>query len=112
MPRASARVIKMLRQKFDQQWSMRKSESTQGEMDRMLGLVRSSIIQVDARLRGPTLAVEDLMRLEEGNVLMFDYPTQKPIDILVNGKLKYHGTPASNGRKKAIHIDALHNPTL
>lgn len=88
------------------------SESTEAEMHRMLELVKPSIRNTtpDARLRGPTLSVEDLMRLQEGNVLMFDYPTSKPIDILVNGKLKYHGTPASHGRKKAMHIDALHHP--
>lgn len=105
-------IIKMLRQKFDQQWSMRKSESTEAEMHRMLELVKPSTLHLDARLRGPTLSVQDLMSLDEGNVLMFDYPTQKHIDILVNGKLKYHGTPASTGRKKAMQIEALHDPTL
>ncbi|MBL8214348.1 MAG: flagellar motor switch protein FliM [Bryobacterales bacterium] len=105
-------IIKMLRQKFDQQWSMRKSESTEAEMTRMLDLVKPSTLHLDARLRGPTLSVQDLMSLDEGNVLMFDYPTQKHIDILVNGKLKYHGTPASHGRKKAMQIEALHDPAL
>lgn len=104
-------IIKMLRQKFDQQWSMRKSESTEEEMDRVLRLIKPSLLHVDARLRGPTLLAEDLMRLNEGDVLTFDYNVQKPVDLLVNGKLKYRGKLASVGRKKAFKIDDLYQVT-
>jgi flagellar motor switch protein FliM len=103
-------IIKMLRQKFDQQWSMRKSESTATERDRMLNLIKPALIHMDARLRGPTLVAEDLLNLEEGDVLTFDYPVQKPLDLLVNGKLKYRGSLAARGRKKAFHIDEIFQP--
>src|ERR1700741_3485597 len=46
-------VIKMMRQKFDQQWSVRKSESTEAERDRIFRLVRQSVIRLDSRLEGP-----------------------------------------------------------
>jgi len=97
-------VIKMLRQKFDQQWSIRKSESTKEEQARMLHLIRPSTLHLDARLRGPTLTVEDLMRLEEDDVLTFDYATEKPIDLMLNGSMKFRGYPATTGRKKAFEI--------
>ena len=45
-------IIKMLRQKFDQQWSVRKSESTEEERSRMLRLIKPSILKLDARLVG------------------------------------------------------------
>ena len=35
-------IIKMMRQKFDQQWSVRKSESTEAERQRIFRLVRQS----------------------------------------------------------------------
>ncbi|MBI4907628.1 MAG: flagellar motor switch protein FliM [Acidobacteria bacterium] len=98
-------IIKMLRQKFDQQWSMRKSESTMDEQERLLKLVKRSSIFVDARLRGPTLQVSDLMKLETGDVLSFDYGLDKPIDLMLNGNLKFHGYPATTGRKKAFEIN-------
>lgn len=97
-------IIKMLRQKFDQQWSMRKSESTRAEQQRILKLIRPANIFLDARLQGPTLLVEDLMRLDEGDVLTFDYGVSKPVDLLINGSLKYKGSLASMGRKKAFEI--------
>jgi flagellar motor switch protein FliM len=99
-------IVKMLRQKFDQQWSMRKSESTVEEQLRLLRLIRPANVQLDARLRGPTLLVEDLMNLNEGDVLTFDYAVERHIDLLVNGRLKFRGTPAAIGRKKAFQIDA------
>lgn len=101
-------VIKMLRQKFDQQWSVRRTESTPDEQVRMLRLVRPATILLDARLQGPRLSVEDMMRLKIGDVLTLDYPVERPVSFLVNGRLKYHGHVATTGRKKAFLIEELH----
>jgi len=97
-------VIKMLRQKFDQQWSVRKTESTDSEQERILHLIQPSRVQMDARLSGPTLTVEDLLALEEGDTLTFDYPTEKQLSLMVNGRMKYTGAVGTNGRKKAFQI--------
>jgi flagellar motor switch protein FliM len=98
-------IVKMLRQKFDQQWSIRKTESTEAEQRRVLRLLSPSAFHFDARLRGPMLAVEDLLRLETGDVLTFDFPVHKPVDLMVNGQLKYRGQIASVGRKKAFQVE-------
>jgi flagellar motor switch protein FliM len=100
-------VIKMMRQKLDQQWSMRKSESTQDDQMRMLRLVERAGVFVDARLQGPSLLMHHLLELNEGDVLTFDYPVEKPIDLLLNGKLKFRGMPVTTGRKKAFQISAI-----
>jgi len=98
-------IIKMMRQKFDQQWSVRKSESTNVEQGRILDLIRPSLVQIDVSLEGPALTMQDLMKLEEGDVLSFDYPVDKPLDMLVNGKLKYHGHIATVGQKLGFAIE-------
>jgi flagellar motor switch protein FliM len=97
-------VVKMLRQKFDQQWSVRKTEATDGDHVRVLNLIRPAALQIDARLRGPTMAVGTLLELQEGDVLAFDFPVNKPIDLTVNGKLKYQGEIVTTGRKRALEI--------
>src|SRR5229473_8434713 len=102
-------IIKMLRQKFDQQWSVRKTQATEEEHARMLRLVRPANLRLDLRLRGPTLDVETLLGLEEGDVLAFDYSTSRPLDLLVNGALKYRGEAVSAGQKRAILIQELSN---
>lgn len=97
-------VIKMLRQKFDQQWS-RKAESKVDEQERILRLLQTSKVEVDARLQGPTVRVEDLMGLEPGDVLRFDYAIEKPLDLLTNGKLKFHGHVAAARNRRAFLLE-------
>jgi flagellar motor switch protein FliM len=97
-------VVKMLRQKFDQQWSVRKTEATGDEHTRMLRLIRPALVSLDARLQGPKLGVQALLDLQAGDVLVFDYPTERPIDLAVNGCLKYEGEIVVTGRKRAFQI--------
>lgn len=104
-------IIKMLRQKFDQQWSVRKTEVTEDEHSRILRLIKPASLHVDARLQGPTLAVEDMMRLECGDVLTFDYGADKPVDMLINGKLKFRGHIVSTGKKKAFAVQQAFKAT-
>src|SRR5438477_12445587 len=78
-------VIKMMRQKFDQQWSVRKTHASHAEQARILRFLREGLLSVEARLEGPTLTVRDLLRLSEGHLLTFDFPVERPIEILVNG---------------------------
>src|SRR6202158_3793271 len=77
-------VIKMMRQKFDQQWSVRKTRASEAEQARVLRFLRQATVTLEARMEGPTLSVEDLLALDEGHVLTFDYPVERPIELLVN----------------------------
>jgi len=43
-------VIKMMRQKFDQQWSVRKSHASEGEQVHFLNRLRDAQFQIEARL--------------------------------------------------------------
>ncbi|MFN0106878.1 MAG: flagellar motor switch protein FliM [Bryobacteraceae bacterium] len=97
-------IIKMLRQKFDQGWSNRRGAASEEEKGRVLRLIRPAKVQVDARLQGPTLRLEDLMELKEGDVLAFDYSSTKPIHVLVNGKLKYLGQIVAAGNKRSLQL--------
>ena len=97
-------VVKMLRQKFDHHWSMRKTKATEAEHERMLQIIGAAPLNLDARLTGPRLSVETLMALEEGDVLEFDYARERPLDLWVNGKLKHRGEVVAGGRKRAFSI--------
>jgi len=103
-------VVKMLRHKFDQQWSVRKSQSTEKDQSRILRLARSAHMRLDGRLTGPTMTVADLMDLAEDDVLTFDYPVGRPVDLMVNGKLKYHGHVVTAGHKRAFQIEEIFLP--
>ena len=97
-------IVKMLRQRFDQQWSVRKTESTEAEQARVLSLVKAANVRIDARLEGPTLTVGDLMALKPGDVLAFDYPVHRELDLSLNGKIKFRGGIGCSGRKRAFFV--------
>jgi flagellar motor switch protein FliM len=103
-------IMKMMRQRFDQQWSVRRTQSSQEEHSRILRLVKPSDVRMEARLRGPRLSLQDLLRIEPGQVLTFDHNLEKPMDFLINGKLKFHGHIVNAGRKRAFHVQEFHNP--
>jgi flagellar motor switch protein FliM len=103
-------IIKMLRQKFEQQWSVRRAESTMDEQMRMYRLVRPAHLRLDARLEGPTLLVEDMASLKVDDVLTFDFPVERPLNLLVNSRLKYKGCLVTTGQKKAFLIEEIHAP--
>jgi flagellar motor switch protein FliM len=100
-------VIKMMRQKFDQQWSVRKTHASEAEQERVLRILRGSWLTLEGRLAGPTLTVENLLTLDEGHLMTFDYPVGRPIDLLVNGAARFTGHIVAAGKKRGILVDAL-----
>ena len=104
-------IIKMMRQKFDQQWSVRKTESTDLEQMRILDLIRESGMTLEARLEGPTIRMEDLIRLEQGDILSFDYPLRRSLQCSINGTRKFRGRMVSSGEKLAFEVqDVIQRP--
>jgi flagellar motor switch protein FliM len=102
-------IIKMLRGRFDQQWSMRRTDASSEHQERMLNLVKPARLLLDARLAGPMLQVGDMLKLKAGDVLQLDYPVSRPLHLLVNGKIKYEGFMVGTSRKKGFRIDSLVN---
>jgi flagellar motor switch protein FliM len=97
-------IIKMMRQKFDQQWSLRKSASTDQEQARVLDLIRTSALRSEVVLTGPHLLLKDLMNLEQGDIVSFEYPTSRPLDLVLNGEKKYRGEIVNAGRRAAFRV--------
>lgn len=100
-------IIKMLRQKFDQQWSVRKTQSNDEERARIMRLLQPATLVMDARLNGPTLNVDNMLNLKPGDLLAFDYSFDRPVDLFINGKRKFHGHIVSVGRKKGFRVEDL-----
>src|ERR1022692_467948 len=100
-------VIKMMRQKFDQQWSVRKTHASESEQRRVLRVLRQAALRLEARMEGPTLAVRDLLQLRVGNLLTFDFPVDRPIELTVNGAHKFTGQVVSTGKKRACLVELV-----
>jgi flagellar motor switch protein FliM len=100
-------VIKMMRQKFDQQWSVRKTTATEAEQARGLRMLRDAALTLEARLEGPRLSVRDFLALEEGFLLTFDFPIEHPIELLVNGERKFSAQIVTTGKKRACMLEEV-----
>ncbi len=96
--------IKMIGQKFDQQWSLRKTRSSDTEQDRMLALIQPAKVRVDAALTGPMVTVRDLLALKAGDILTFDIPTERPVAVFVNGLPKLSGHIRRERTSRALLI--------
>jgi flagellar motor switch protein FliM len=100
-------VIKMLRQKFDQQWSLRRTPGSESDHERLLARLRPVRLRLDTRLEGATLSMESLLAMKKGDVLAFDYPLERPLSVSVNGRRKYLGEILESHRKRAVRISEL-----
>jgi flagellar motor switch protein FliM len=103
-------IIKMLSHKFAEQWTIRKTEPTEEEMNRVFERVRPSKIEVDARLRGPTLSMRDLLRLKVGDVLTFDYPAGRDLSVELNGKHKFDCQIVVSNKKRSFKVTQATDP--
>jgi len=99
-------IAKMMRQKFDQQWSMRRTQPTEAEQTAMLERIRPARLSLDVRLQGATLLTRDLLQLAEGDVLCFDFPRERALAGLLNGKSRYRGRVVATGRKLGFVLEA------
>lgn len=97
-------IVKMLRQKFDQHRTIRRTQATEDEHARLLRLIRPAWLHLDARLQGPTLAIPELLDLAEGDILCFDFPETRPVDLTVNGSVKFEGAVVAAGGKRGFQV--------
>ncbi len=97
-------TIKMMRQKFDQQWSVRKVEPGGAEQARMLRMLRPATLLLDARLEG-SIRARQLAEMKSGDVLSFDYPVHRQLECMVNGKPKFKGHIVANNMKLGFQIE-------
>jgi len=100
-------VIKMMRHRFDQQWSVRKTHASEAEQMRILRVLREASLSLEVRLEGPTLTVRDLLELSEGHLLTLDYPAGRSVELLVNGAHKFAGQVVSTGKKRAYLVKTV-----
>jgi flagellar motor switch protein FliM len=64
----------MMRQKFDQQWSVRKTKASEAEQARVLRLLRGASLTLEARLEGPRLSVQRFSQSGGGSAFGLRFP--------------------------------------
>lgn len=98
-------TVKLLRQKFDQQWPARRITPTEDETRRTLDCVGGGMLNLDARIEGSAVRFGDLLELCEGDILQFEQKSSDPVSLLLNGIPKYRGKIMLSGGRKAVSIE-------
>lgn len=99
--------VKMLRQKFDQQWSARRTASSEEEQTRVLRLLQSAKLTVEARLPQSTLTLREITNLQPGDLIQLEHPADQPIDVTLNGVLRYRARMTCVRNRLGIDITEL-----
>jgi len=97
-------MVKMLGQKFDQQWSTRRKIASEKERYDMFKIIDRLPIAMDARLEGATVRAQELLNLDAGDVLALDMPLSRPVRLRANGKPKFQGEMVVAGRNRAVLV--------
>jgi flagellar motor switch protein FliM len=100
-------ILKMMRQKFDQQWMARKVETGPAKPAEILKKIRSASVRLEATMGAPSISIRDLISLEAGDVLIVDHPGKSLMTLKVNGLRKYQGRAISAGGKMAFVVESL-----
>lgn len=100
-------ILKMMRQKFDQQWMARKTETGPVRPSQIFKKIRSGTVRLEASMGGPSISIRDLILLEAGDVLLVDHPAKSLMTLTVNGVRKYQGRVISSAGKAAFAVESL-----
>lgn len=99
-----SRVLKLLRNKFDQQWNARPHKSTSGEAERILELMRPVPMELSGEIRNSSLTVDELLRVSIGDVIELNKRISDPVLLCVGGMAKFTGRIVQHRGKMAFEI--------
>jgi len=103
-------MVKMMGQRFEQQWSIRKRTASERERRLMQRLIRKVPVRLEARAPLSHIPLSDLMALQVGDVVSLDVPVDRPARILVNGLEKFTGEVVSVVGRRGIEIGEVEEP--
>lgn len=100
-------TLKMLRHKFDQQSTTRKTGSSETEAVIKQGLSDGLNVDIDCAVAGSGIRLKDLLNLQTGHLLNLGIPCDNRATLLVNGVAKFKGEIiALEAHKQALVIDS------
>ena len=97
-------MVKMIGQKFEQQWSIQRRSGSSAEQNQMRLLLNRVPLGLEALVSGARIRVEDLLNLEQDDVISLDIPATRPAELRVNGKSKFRGEIIATGTKRGLLV--------
>jgi flagellar motor switch protein FliM len=99
-----SRVLKLLRNKFDQQWSVKRQTTVGAESERIFDLIKAVPISLSGEIRSSSLTVGDLLKISVGDVVELNERIGDPVLLSVGGKAKFTGRIVLRRGNKAFEV--------
>ncbi len=99
-----SRMLKVIRNRFDQQWITRRHKAAGSEADRILNQLRSADLTVSGEMRDNQLTVDDLLKIASGDVIQLNKSIGDPLMLCVAGVPKFLGFIVARRGKMAFEI--------
>jgi len=99
-----SRMLKLLRNKFDQQWNARRQKTTGSEEERLLELVKPLAMTLNGEIRNSKLTVGELLKVSVGDVIQLSEHMDDPVFLCVGGIPKFTGRIVLQRGKKAFEV--------
>ena len=97
-------LVKMIGQRFEQQWSMRRRSSQADDVRVMAPVLHEIPVRLGARLEGRPMPFKQVLQLEAGDLISLDRPIRQPVELRVNGVSKFRGRMVAVGRRAAVRL--------
>jgi flagellar motor switch protein FliM len=99
-----SRVLKLLRNKFDQQWNVPRQKPSGIEGERIFELMKMVSIPLDGEILSSKLTVDDLLKVSVGDVIALNERVGDPVFLCVGGIPKFSGKIVLRRGKRAFEI--------
>ena len=99
-----SRILKLLRNKFDQQWNTRRQKATGSEAERIYELIKPISIPLSSEIRSSKLTLDDLLKVSVGDVIELKERIGDPVLLCLGGIPKYIGRIIQRRGKKAFEV--------
>jgi flagellar motor switch protein FliM len=99
-----SRMLKVIRNRFDQQWMTRRHKAAGTEAGRILNQLRNADLTVSGEMRDNQLTVDDLLKVSSGDVIQLNKSIGDPLTLSVNGVPKFLGFIVARRGKMSFEI--------
>ncbi len=97
-------MVKMMGQKLEQQWSVKKQSGDARPTRHMKSLLREVTVPLEARVSGGSMTIRDVLDLAPDDILSLGTPVTRPADVLVSGMAKFTARVVNVGLRRAVQV--------
>ncbi len=99
-----SRMLKVIRNRFDQQWTSRRQKTAASEAGKIMALLRTAELSVTGEMRDNSLTVDELLKVSGGDIIQLNRSLGDPLLLCVGGIPKFHGYLVARRGKIAFEI--------